>query len=86
MIHLSEFIDGMRYNTDNAELIAVHEEPNHTENLLKTPNGRWYLVYEFHAPGAAINPMEEDQVFSWMKDHQLMSGIDMHFAKRVPDA
>lgn len=84
---MKEFIDGMRYDTTRAVSVATHEEPSHTETLYLTKQGRWYIVYSWHtAPGAAINPIERDQAFSWMKDHQLMGALDEHFSDRIQDA
>lgn len=83
-----EYMDGMCWDTDKAEKVGEFygQDHAHTETLYRTPNGRWFLVYNFHAPGFAMNPLDPEQVKGWMKDHQLMEKYSKFFKEGVSDA
>ena len=84
---MKEYMDGLRWDTDKAKMVAEHKgEPAHIETIYLTASGRWFLVYTFHQPGVAFNPLTKEQALSWMKDHQLMEAIDQEFPGTVEDA
>ena len=83
---MKEYMEGVRYDTNKAEHIASHWGTNHQEMLYRTLKGHWVLVYEFKAPGTAMNPLTEAQAESWMRDHQLMDALDECFPGKVEDA
>ena len=83
---MKEYMEGLRYDTDIASLTGTHKGLNHEEKLFRTHKSRWVLVYEFSSPGAAMNPLTEEQAESWMRDHQLMYALDEYFPGKVEDA
>ena len=83
---MKEYMEGLRWDTEKAGKVAEHGEPAHTETLYRTDNGRWFILYTFTKPGAAMNPINEDQALEWMKDHQLMTEMDDVFPGAIKDA
>ncbi len=100
-IQLVAILNGKRYNTETATLIAqggngldkidcrhVHEE------LYRTKAGNWFLAgkggpysqYGWREGGSRIKPLTPDEAFEWMEKNQAVEALEAYFQDRIKDA
>ena len=81
---MKKIINGLLYDTENADLISATGNHIISECLYRTKNGRYFL-YEYLDGYEFLRPLNSIEVFRWLSDNDPDLALEL-FPEKIKEA